>query len=153
MNSLKKNSERVKAWLWRYRMARLEERRLKAELDELIRTQRSIGSLDYDGMPHGSGRHDLSCYIVAKQKLTARLLEMDTLAYTYRAEISDAIDSLSSERMRDVVMHRYIDLKEDFGYRRMEEIDQLLFYAPGTSKKIHGAALQELLKKVPFGTS
>ena len=102
------NAEK-KAWLWRYRQALDNERRLR----NAIRAARSRAEATTQALrpaPGGSGGQDkvaagvelLDSY---QRKLADQLAESERL----RAEIEQAIDALPSADLRLVMRARYID--------------------------------------------
>jgi len=142
--TLKERNQLTKAWLWRYRMLRLEVRRLKEEYDELVSVQESVGAISYDGMPGGSKVSDLSDLIVSRQHRLDRIINASSKLSVVNDEISTAISMLSSQPEQDVMSCRYLRLKPNLDSYSITEIADYLGYSVSQTKTVHGAALVNL---------
>lgn len=131
------NAEK-KAWLWRYRQALDNERRLR----NAIRAARSRAEATTRALrpaPGGSGGQDkvaagvelLDSY---QRKLADQLAESERL----RAEIEQAIDALPSADLRLVMRARYID------GRAWWQIANQMDVSDSWVKKLHGKALNAI---------
>ena len=127
-----------KAWLWRYRQALDNERRLR----NAIRAARSRAEATTQALrpaPGGSGGQDkvaagvelLDSY---QRKLADQLAESERL----RAEIEQAIDALPSADLRLVMRARYID------GRAWWQIANQMDVSDSWVKKLHGKALNAI---------
>jgi len=147
VEELKKQNEEVKAWLRRYRNAKLYARRMREEAAELISAQESVGAINYDGMPHGSAESDLSSMFAARETMREKLARAEKrMAETYM-EIVEAIHELPSQAEIDIMSMRYIEL-DGFKERSMEEIADRINYHPSRVKSLHAAALTHLAPTV-----
>lgn len=144
-------TDNIKAWLWRYRYAKLEVRRLEGEYRELVETQESTGAINYDGIGGSSGSiADLSSFMVQRDESLAKLNRAIAHMCMVRAEITDAISKLSYEKERTVLSLRYIQLRDQFEIRSMSEIAARMNCSESRAKTLHSLALQnlsEVLKK------
>jgi DNA-directed RNA polymerase sigma subunit (sigma70/sigma32) len=140
----KKINAQVKSWLWRYRNAKLDLRRLQWEYMEMVSVNRSIKAVSYDGMPHGESDWDLSDFVHESSRLEERIqAESKTLRSCY-TEIVTAIGKLENQAEKDIMMMRYIILKDGYGAWSMDEIGKKLGYTSRYVKAVHGNALQNL---------
>ncbi len=130
----KTENETKKEYLWQYRGHIRRIRRIEAELAEL-RTMKVSGSVNIDGMPHGSGQSDLSGYAAELDRLERNLMHERYLRVLAYKEISGQISSLSSENEKDVLFYRYIK-----GFSWLE-IAEKMNYSERWVLKIHGKAL------------
>ena len=139
----------VKDWLWRYRRAKLELRRLDGEYRELISVQEAASAVQYDGMPKASGNiSDLSNLMIARDKMLTRLIrakEEMTRAYI---EITQAIDALDHSVERDIMSYRYIQLVSGYGVMDWKDIASRVGYSTIHVKRVHGIALCKLSKMI-----
>ena len=147
-NVQKQQNAYVKDWLWRYRKAKLEVRRLEGEYEELVSIQESAGAVNYDGMPHGSESPDLSSLIIMRDSSLSKIIKARRKMADTLAEIIRAIDMLEDVE-RDIISLRYVQLVDGFGIRSMEEIADSIKYTSRYVQKIHGVALQKLYSIIP----
>lgn len=134
----------IKDWLWRYRRAKLEVRRLEGEYQELVSVQESAGAVSYDGMPGGGKISDMSDLIIVRDRILTKLVNAKARMAAAYVEISNAIAELDNVEQQ-ILSLRYIQLKEDYKVRDMDEIGTLIVYSPSFVKKKHGEALQKLV--------
>lgn len=101
-------TERAKMFLAQYRFARYEERRLLLRVCDLRETQASARSPRMSGMPHGSGKTDLSDYVARlEERIEALQRKSDDCRRLY-AEIDAAISALGDPAERYVLRERYL---------------------------------------------
>lgn len=136
-------NEQVKEWLWRYRRAKQEVRRLEGEYAELVSVQESVCAVKQDGMPHGSNPADLSNLIIVRDRMLTRLIRAKQNMSTVYCEIMDALDKLDNLE-HTVLSLRYIQLKEDNTARNFNEIASAVCYSLRTVTEAHSTALQKL---------
>ena len=108
---IRERNERVKQWLWRYREAKKDVRRLEEELHELIESQESCGAIEYSDMPKGGCNHsDLSDYMIKREKIWRKIHKARYKRIVVFQEIKNAIDRLPSADEREVMSYRYLRL-------------------------------------------
>lgn len=106
---IKERNEKVKQWLWQYRDAKKEVRRLEEELQELIELQESCGAIQYSDMPKGGGsQSDLSDGISMKEELWCKISEAKRKRDVELKKIESIIDRLENANEREVMTYRYI---------------------------------------------
>lgn len=136
---------RVKDWLWRYRDAKLELRRLDGEYRELVSAQEAVGAVNYDGMPTMSNSiHDLSDLMVTRDRILSRLIKAKDLTTRTYIEIADAIDQLDYPIEKDVMSYRYIQFPDGYGRMDWDEIAARVHYSCAHVQRVHGIALSKL---------
>ena len=110
-NDIKERNDQVKQWLWRYREAKKDLRRLEEELHELIVTQESTGAIEYSDMPRGGGsQSDLSDYIVKREKVRRKIHKARYKRIAVFQEIKNAIERLPTADQREVMSYRYLKI-------------------------------------------
>ena len=143
-NEYRQQNQAVKDWLWRYRRAKLEVHRLDGEYAELVSVQESAGAMAYDGMPGGGKITDMSDLMIVRDRILSKLIEAKARMAEAYVEISNAISELEHTEQQ-ILSLRYIQLKDNYGVRDMDEIARMILYSPSHVKKIHGEALQKLI--------
>lgn len=140
----------VKEWLWRYRNAKLAVQRLQGEYDELISIQESVGTVNYDGMPHGSGdNHDLSDLMIVRDRMLTNLIRAKHRMTVSYDEITDAISHLDNELKRSIISLRYVQPKHDNEPNSLSDVADLIKYEYSYVRKVHGEALLDLRIIIP----
>ena len=135
----------VKEWLWRYRKAKLEVLRLESEYEEMRSVQESIKAITYSDMPKGSSScPDLSRLMIARERLIVSLSKAKQNMLNVHLEIIEAIEKLDDNAEKDIMLLRYVCLKEGYGKNSIEEIADTIKYSPSFVKKKHGSALIKL---------
>lgn len=110
-NSIKDRNDRVKQWLWRYREAKKDVRRLEEELKELVETQESCGAIEYSDIPKsGCSKSDLSDYMIEREKIKRKIYKARYKRIMVFQEIKNAIERLPSADEREVMSCRYLSL-------------------------------------------
>lgn len=142
-----RRNEQVKAWLWGYRDAVREQRRLSEELKQLIESQEGPKAIRYDGESGGGSAEgtDLSSLMVARERLRSRLERSTKKTTDALMERSDAIERLSSGAMREVISMRYIQIHDGHA-TRWTDIAAGIGYSEQYVLDLHGRALDELSK-------
>ena len=140
MDQIKTENEQKKEYLrgyWRH-VRRIN--RIEAELAEL-RVMRASISVNYDGMPRGSGQADLSGYAAELDRLENALIsERYSRIKTYQ-DIARRIKALKSENEKDVLFYRYIAGLDWW------EVAEKMKYSERHVTRLHGKALAHL--KIP----
>lgn len=134
MEQIKTENEQKKEYLRGYRRHVRRINRIETELAEL-RTMRMSVSVDYDGMPHGTGQTDLSGYAAELDRLEHDLIaERYERIMTYK-DIARRIKTLKSENEKDVLFYRYIAGLDWW------EVAEKMNYSERWIHKLHGKAL------------
>lgn len=103
---IKERNEQVKQWLWRYREAKKDVRRLEEELQELIESQESCGAVEYSDMPKGGGaQSDLSDYMVKRECIWKKIHKARYKRLCVFQEIKNAIERLPTADEREVMSY------------------------------------------------
>lgn len=106
---IKERNEEVKQWLWRYRDAKKEVKRLEEELQELIELQKNCGAIRYSDMPKGGGsQSDLSDYVVKQEEIWKKIHKARYKRIVVFDEIRNVINRLPNVNEREVMTHRYL---------------------------------------------
>lgn len=135
----------VKSWLWRYRDAKLDLRRLDGEYRELVSAQEAAGAISYDGMPTSSNTiSDLSDLMVARDRLLSKIIKAKNRMTKAYVEITRAIDQLDYPIEKDIMSYRYIQLPDGYGLMEWQEIADNIRYSSAHVQKVHGIALSKL---------
>ena len=143
---IRERNERVKQWLWRYREAKKDIRRLEEELRELMESQESASAIGYSDMPKGSlEQSDLSDYLVEREKVWRKIQKARYKRIMVFQEIKSAIDRLPSADERMVMSCRYLELN---GYKEKswEEICVITGHEWRQTHYIHSKALNNIEK-------
>ena len=139
----------VKDWLWRYRRAKMNVRRLQGEYEELASVQESVGAVTYDGMPHSGENHDLSDLMAMRDRAISNLIKANhrmTVAYD---EITEAISRLDTDLKRSVISLRYLQLHDDYNANTFSDVSRMVGYDKSYIAHVHGDALQDLRAIIP----
>lgn len=109
--TIKEHNDKAKQWLWRYREAKEDVRRLEEELQEVIEMQESTGVIKYSDMPKGSGNQgDLSDYMVKREKTLKKIHKARYKRIVTFQEIKNAIERLPTADERELMSYRYLRL-------------------------------------------
>ena len=133
-STVKLENEKKKKYLNGYINAKMEEKRIKAEIKE-IRDRQTSAAVNLDGMPHGSGHSDLSSYAAKIDALTRALYIEQEKAVSRYAEIRTRILLVTDEQQREVLIKKYLLRKT------LEEIAVEMGYSYKQVCRIHGNAL------------
>lgn len=137
----KDQNEKVKEWLWRYREAKKDVRRLEAELEELCELQKSIRAIQYSDMPKGShNQSDLSDYMVKQEKLWRKIHKARYRRIMVFQETKNVIDRLPTADEREVMSLRYLKSMN------WEEVYVKIGYGRAQTHRYHARALQHIHK-------
>lgn len=105
----REQNKKVKQWLWQYRDAKKDIRRLEEELQELIELQKSCCAIQYSDMPKGSGsQRDLSDYIVKQEQIWKKIQKARYRRIMVFGEIRNVINRLPNVDEREVMTYRYL---------------------------------------------
>ena len=130
-------NELKKAFLKRYQECLKIEKSIQDEIRELQESAIMPAHI-MDGMPHGTGKSDLSSYAVRRERLFDQLYaEMDR-RHEIRREIVAAIEKLPNEAEKMILRFRYIN---GWGW---EKVAVKSCYNYRYTLKIHGRALAHL---------
>lgn len=109
-----------------------------AELDELVTL---IQSPNLDGMPSTpNNERDLSYLIIKKDEILARILRDIDLKEAALARINEALESMTSETERTLLVLRY---KRGLSF---EKVAVELGYSFRHTLRLHGSALQHFME-------
>jgi len=142
-------ADKAKNWLWRYRKAKLDCLGLESEYQAVCATQECAGAVQYTGMPGGSGNiSDLSDLMVRREAIMNRLIAKQKEMSNACVEIIGVADRLSGVG-RDIILLRYVRLKDGYRVRSFVEIGRELGYSESQIKRYHSEALQKVEKMIP----
>ena len=130
-------NELKKAFLKRYQECLKIEKSIQDEIRELQESAIMPAHI-MDGMPHGTGKSDLSSYAVQVEKMFGRLGREMERRFQVRKEIAKTIEDLPTEAERMVMRFRYIN-----GWA-WEKVAVESNYDYRYTLKIHGKALKNL---------
>lgn len=94
-------------WLNRYIEAKAEALRLQDKIKEL-RADAVMPGKELDGMPHGSGKNDLSGYAARLLELEEKYTEQWRKAKLIRGEIVALVAALFRGKQRELFINRYL---------------------------------------------
>lgn len=137
MDTMVIETQRKKEYLQGYRRHGRRIKRIESELEE-IRSMKMNPSINYDGMPRGTGKSDLSGYAAQLDKLEEDLYQEGVELVKVYKDISWQISQLREEDERDVLFYRYIKGKNWW------EIAVLMNYSERWVYELHGRALKNL---------
>lgn len=123
-----------KRWLRRYLDAEKHEARLAEEL-ERVKNMPLPKSPQIDGMPVGGDGMDLATYAALADRVYRDVLAAWEKRVTIRKEVRDAIEAMSNETLKLLMLYRYIDGKS------WEEIAVRMQYSYRNVHYLHGEAL------------
>ena len=130
----------AKEYLLQYKWltARLEA--VEKDLDSL-RVARESMSVNYDGMPHGTGISDKTAKLAAEiVDMESKLLDLRSELWRKRIEISDTIGKTKNADYNSLLYMRYIE------GCTWEEIAVEMHYTFRWVLVLHGRALDEIQK-------
>lgn len=131
-------NEKKKEYLRSYRVHVRRIARIEEELAELRLMRESI-SVNNDGMPHGTGKGDLSGYAAELDRLEQELLEERYRRILTYKDIARRIKKIKSENEKDVMFYRYIKGMDWW------EIAEKMKYSERQVHRYHGKALAHFL--------
>lgn len=134
--NVKKENEKKKEYLWRYRDALKSQHAIEQEIEQLRLDKMCPRALQNDGMPHGSGCSDLSEYAAKVDELMHDLQEQMKKKIDIRWEITRKIDAMPNETESLLLRYRYIYLL------KWEEVALKMEYSWRNVMKLHGKALE-----------
>ena len=135
-------TDEVKKYLWQAYRLKDELQREELKLEEL-RSTVEYRSPSFEGMG-GSGSGDKMSRSV--ERIIERSAKVDSLADEYTAkyeEIEQTIKTLGNDKLEKILELRYLN------YMKWDEIVEYTHYSERQAKRLHGIALQNLLKMAP----
>lgn len=136
---IKERNEKVKQWLWQYRDAKKEVRRLEEELQELIELQESCGAIQYSDMPKGGGsQSDLSDEMAKREKIWRKICKARYKRIMVFEKVKSVIDCLPTVEQRMIMSYRYLRLMD------WEKICVKTGYSWKHVHRFHAKALEEI---------
>lgn len=133
---IREENEKKKEYLWKYKKALKSQQAIEEEIDQLRQDKMYPGSLEQDGMPHGSGCSDLSGYAAKLDELLRELKEQLEKKIEIRREITQKIDAMPDETESLLLRYRYIH------FLSFEQISVKLGYGYRHTTRLHGIALR-----------
>lgn len=141
---IKERNEKVKQWLWQYRDAKKEVRRLEEELQELIELQESCRAIQYSDMPKGGrSQSDLSDEMSRREELWRKILKARYKRIVEFKKIKTVIDRLPNTDERAVMSYRYLK-SYDWGVVSAKSNMELR-----KAYRTHGKALMHIYNFLP----
>lgn len=137
-SEVKKENEKKKEYLLRYRYARKKQEAIEKEIEELRLERMSPSGLRQDGMPHGSDCSDLSGYAADLDELLEELKDQMEEKIRIRREISAKIEEMEDESESLLLRLRYIH------EMKWEQVAEKMEYSLKQTHRIHGNALKNL---------
>lgn len=129
-------NEQKKKYLQRYGEAKMAEKELAEQLEEL-EGRYILPSKVLDDMPHGTSKSDLSSFAAQYDALYNKLIRAYNRTVTVQKEILDAIDAMpTGETLKTILRYRYIHGK------KWEEMAVIMDYTYQWVCELHGRALQ-----------
>ena len=147
----RRNTERVKDWLWRYRKAKMDVLGLEAEYESLLIAQESARAVRYDGTGSSGRIADLSDLMVARERVMEHLVQKQKEMSDSCSEIIDAANRIGGLKGTIIIL-RYVRLKNGYRPNSLADIARMLDYSTSHVKRIHQTALEELEKSIPNDT-
>ena len=139
----------IRQWLWRYYDAKRDTIRLEHEYAEIVSIQESAGAISYDGMPAcGNTIHDLSDMVLVRDGAISRLLRAKQKQAKCYSEITQAISKLDYSIERDIISMRYTYFSDGGRKTEWEDIAQKFNFSASHVKRVHGIAIQKLIRIV-----
>lgn len=126
-----------KEFLWSYAEKIKHVKRLACQLEE-CRMAGVLPSKPNDGMPHGSGKGDLSGHIGRILELDGKLRAARVEAVQAQADILYATSLLMDKQEREVLQWRYVELLQ------WGEVAERLDASIKRAQNIHGQALKNV---------
>lgn len=126
-----------KEFLKRYQISKKIQESIWDEIREL-RAGTMMPAVNMDGMPHGTGKTDLSSYAVQKEKLDKKLGKEVDHQIRIRKQIWKVIEELPTEAEKMILKFRYINGWE------WEKVAVHSCYTYRHTLRIHGEALKHL---------
>jgi len=135
MQQARGENEKKKEYLRSYQKHIRRIRRIESDLEE-IASMKQYPSMKNDGMPRASGGSgDLSGYAAVVDAKERELKEEKESRVRSYQEIGECIDSVQSEKERDVLHYRYIKGLDWY------EIAEKMNYSERQIHRLHGRAL------------
>lgn len=129
-------NEQKKEYLWSYQRAKRDVARLEAQLEELRLNQLYPGSIDNDGMPHGTDMRDLSDYMAKYDEIYTAIIKARYRRLEAFQRVQASIEEMDDDKEKELLTLRYL---RGYGW---EKIAVELGYTYRHTIRLHGAALQ-----------
>lgn len=136
----REENERKKQYLNGYKYARMRERRIQEQIQQL-RLDTMFPCLQGDGMPRGSSQSDLSDYMERYDELMDELKKEYLGAVEQYTNIHKAIRRMKNEKEKEILERKYL-MRQTW-----EEIAEKLGCDRSTVFRKHGDALKNF--KIP----
>ena len=133
--NIRKENEKKKEYLLRYKTHKKEAERYERDIDE-YRSCKIIQSLNNSGMPTSHSKKDLSDYIVKIDEIISKTIMEKYMAVEACKEIRERIELLENDYERDVLTYRYI---YNWSWDKIAEHEH---YSVKQIQRIHGNALR-----------
>lgn len=127
-----------KKYLRRYQQQKATVRKIDAEIEEIRELKECAKAIVNDGMPHGSGKTDLSDYAAELDELERKRSKERYLRVKCFVEIENQIKLLEDEDENNVLVYRYI---KGYGWNKIAEE---MGYSTRHVTRIHGNALKKI---------
>lgn len=137
VNDLKKENLKKKEYLKGFKRHTKRINRLDAEI-EVLRSMKMFPSTNNDGMPHGSGKSDLSSYAASLLEKEDELHQKGVLQMMSYQNIMEHINKLEDEDERDILFYRYIKGLQWW------QIANEMHFSESWIYELHGRALKNL---------
>lgn len=137
-SNLKKENERKKNFLRKYKESVLREKVILEEIQRL-RMDKMFPSVINDGMPHSSECRDLSDYVVLLDKQIDNLKKERLERMKIYADIEERIREMEDETEKEILRLKYIKGNS------FEKIAVKLNYSYRHVTRLHGDALQNFI--------
>ena len=129
------DNEQKKEFLRSYLKAKNDVARLEAQLEELRLNQLMPGSINYDGMPHGTDLRDLSDYMARYDSIEKAIIKARYWRIDAFQRVQASIEKLEDDREKELLTLRYLR------GMKWEEIAVRMNYSWQHTHKIHASAL------------
>lgn len=135
--SIRKENDRKKRYLWQYQECKRELERLEEERIE-VRLNKMLPSVIQDGMPHASGCSDLSGYASKLDDLDRKIMKARYRRIQTLTDIRNRINAVKDQSEREVLTYRYIR------GMKWEDIAVKMVCSWQWTHKIHSKALKNI---------
>lgn len=141
------NAKEVKRFLEQYAIAMEQVASITKSIERIEASIDSI-SIDYSGMPHGSGKSDkVARQAVKLADLKAKRIRERMAAELKAQEVEDVIYKLEDPRFLEVIRLRYIE------HMKWDAIASAMCYEVShVSGRLHGSALQAIAQIIDNDT-
>ena len=131
-------NEQKKEYLWSYQRAKRDVARLEAQLEELRLNQLYPGSIDNDGMPHGTDMRDLSDYMAKYDEIYTAIIKARYRRLEAFQRVQASIEEMDDDKEKELLTLRYLK------GLKWEEIAVKMGYSWKHMHRIHARAINNL---------